>query len=579
MPPKYRQLFSELVRCPACGEDLGVRPAWNEDGSPRKPSLRLRLHGQEAGRQEWQLSLFDGRVMRASAGFRPAKTTRAYRICGDGHAFVENVQAAGQMTQQSRVDDYDVVAAIGSVAAGKSYLMLRTISQYLGDNGLSTPDPGMPPPEWMSVHAPDWLLEDEPLNLLRRHYQRTHGEGFTMAPTFLRDMTPFEFLPQRVAAEIVEQILEVHRDLVGTDHVDEENWGQQIRQPIVRRYQIGDRVVLSGVADLPGEMFTSRDGGNRIFLLRHYGTLAWVIDPVICPEFTRFLDADPNGTVVPASMRPDTAISNPRKAQSDRNAVQHDLARSLTELGGIADHVGRMQYLLVCVSKSDLIRHALRHTSGLHSLGVQNNVVDGVARYLLEVTKRVGGHGLGLKLESAAMISVIGPLAEQRHSPSLRTKVAFQFAAAIVEHYSDEKNFWRLVHEGQSERIVVPEGTPNSVLPERLITVPALNDHVTASLVPGQSAVLRTRDLIMSALGCGIAYGLGFGPKINVLLNQTWRELRFFLCSPLGEVPVTVATTDNLITPLDRHAHFHEAETTSAALSQLLLCMLRRVRS
>src|SRR5204862_5050051 len=115
---------------------------------------------------------------------------------------------------------------------------------------------------------------------------------------------------------------------------------------------------------------------------------------------------------------------------------------------------------------------------------------------------------------------------------------------------------WDLVHGGAGTKIEVPEGEPSQILHAVEIAVPSLDEHVARSLVPGEGGVLRTRDLIMSALGCGITYGLGFGQTMDLLLRQEWRELRFFVCSTLVEVPVAVTASDVLIPPRAASANF-----------------------
>jgi hypothetical protein len=571
--------FAEMARCPACDDDLGVAMSWEPNGQLRRPSLRLELCGLQRGTMDWRLSLFDNSRQWTSSGFVPGKVHLVYRVCGDGHVFLDHIQMGGNTAVAGwRVDQFDVVAAVGGVAAGKSYLMLRTLGQHLTVSGL--PQVATPAHrETVTIYNADWLLEEAPLRLLKEHYVRTEVNGLPLGPTTRRDMLPFELLPEHVASDLVQRILDIHRELLGPDNVDENLWGQRIRQPIVRRYQIGHRRVMLAVADMPGESFdnSSLEDNHRRYLLRNYGTLAWAIDPVICPPFVKFLPADALKTSVQASMRPDVGVDYAR-AQRSRNSVQHDLATSLTELGMIAEDIGPVQYLLVCVTKADLIPLALRDGASLRDLGPKDAVVNGVARYLAEVATRASGEHRSIMVEEAAWRAIIDPISRFWHDPGLRHLVAQQFGAAIVDHYSDPQNFWELAHSGEGGVIDVPEGKTSSVLAPGRIIIPSLDEHVASSLVPGQAGVLRTRDLVMSALGCGITYGIGFGQKIEILLGQPWRELRFFLCSPLAQVPVKVAESDDLIEPMDSSETFPEFDGRSAALSQLLLCMLRRMR-
>ncbi|GLZ40798.1 hypothetical protein [Actinokineospora sp. NBRC 105648] len=588
------QHYGSLVRCPACDEDLGVGLSYDQHGRVRKPSLRLELCVEGRGVVDWRLSLWDGsRSWPPSPRFHAARVHLVYRLCGDGHVFLDHVVTGGSTPAQPwTVDRFDVIAAVGGVAAGKSYLMLRTLSQHLAVGGMSSLDPTVATTR-VSVYNADWLLEAAPLDLLKRHYLRTEIDGLPLDPTTLRDMLPFEFLAEHVAPGLVQQILDIHLELLGPDNVDKRSWGQRIRQPIVRRYQIGDQRVLAAVADLAGESFDSGSANDRHnrYLLSNYGTLVWVIDPVICSPFVKFLPQGVARSSVPASMRPDVVVNDKtEEVRKTRNQVQRELANTLTETGGLAIDHGPDQYLLVSVTKADLIRLALdtgRTADGgfhparrrtLRDLGAKDAVVTGVTRYLAEVARRSGGQFPSIVVDDLAAATLIGRIRQFAHDPQLGVQVARQLADALVDHYSDPDEFWELVHGGAGTHVEVPERVPEQILKATRITVPSLDEHVAASLLAGQGGVLRTRDIVMSALGCGVACGLGFAQSIDLLLQQEWRELRFFLCSPLGEVPVTVTSSDQLIAPRDSDASFPEFDARSAALCHLLLCMLRRVR-
>jgi hypothetical protein len=172
---------------------------------------------------------------------------------------------------------------------------------------------------------------------------------------------------------------------------------------------------------------------------------------------------------------------------------------------------------------------------------------------------------------------VVDPIARTRHEPVLYKAVLAQYASALLHRFSYHEHWWNLVHGGGAVDVPVPEGSHSAVQPPGMVTVPSLDEHIASALNPGGAGVLRTRDLVMSALGCGVAYGLGFESRVESMLNQRWRDVRFFLCSPLGEVPVRVDGSTNLIEPLEPAATFPDLDERSAALSQLLLCLLRRV--
>lgn len=570
-----------LARCPACDDDLTGPMSLDRDGRPRRPGLRLELCVEGTDAIDWRISLADGsRYWEPSQNFHPARVRMIYQVCGDGHVFLDRLTTPGQHDlTTSRVDQFEMIAAIGSIAAGKSYLVVRTLSQHLVVDGLTAVDiPGTPLP--LSVVNVDWLLEAEPLEMLKRHYEQTEISGLPMNPTTRRYMLPFEFLRERVAAALVSQIIGIHTELLGEENVDPESWGQSICQPIVRRYRLGGKLVMAGVADLAGESFHSRSADDHHIhsLLGKYGTLVWAIDPAVCVPFAHFLPIEAESSIL-ASMRPDARLSaHTEEIRREQGVVQRHIARMLADLSAITQEEGAVQYLQVCVTKVDLIRLALAEGASLRKLGKPDSVASGIARYLFEVARRASGPNQTITVEPRALDTVINRIIRLAHDKRLASLAARQVADALLTHFDNADQFWQLAHLGGGTVVPVPPGEPEAILPAGRIVVPDLDEHVAGSLVPGQSGVLRTRDLVMSALGCGIAYGLAFDLHLEMMLCQPWRELRFFLCSPLVETPELVAESDEHIRPRETTAFFSEVDARSAALSQLLLAMLRRMR-
>lgn len=572
--------LNQLTHCPACDDDLGVPPSRAEDGGWRRPSLLLEVCGNERGAMEWRLSSFDHAVEAQSKGYHRSRPGWVYRMCGDGHVFLDHIRMTGESAgTEWTIDYFDVAATIGGVAAGKSYLILRTLHQQLSVSGLphvTQPDR----PMQVNSHTADWL-EDTPLQVLLQNYRDTEEKGLPLGPTVLRTTVPFHFLSTNVSPDVVPAVLELQEKLGGEGHLDRSSWGRRIRQPILCRYQIGGRRVLAAIADLAGEQFarSALEDDYHQRLLRNYGTLLWVIDPAIAKSFAAFIPEDTAQDTIAASVRPDESVTNDlRGVLNQRNAVQRRVASTLAqESSPIARKIGSSQHVLVCITKMDLIHLALRRGKALGELGVPNAVVDGAARYLAEVAVRFSGPRRAL-VEDAALHSVIDPIARTQHEPKLFEATVRQFATAIVDHHSDPDEWWNLVHLGGGAVIGVREGEHSSVLRASRIVLPSLDAHIAGALTPGQSAVLRTRDLVMSALGCGIAFALGFGQRAESMLRQEWRDVRFFLCSPLEHAPVRVAQTSELIEPRDASAVFPDVDERSAALSQLLLCVLRRMR-
>lgn len=578
MVMNHRQPFvnlDQLTQCPACDADLGVPYRPPVDGHWRPPSMWLEVAGNQPGAMEWRLTLFGNHAKSwHSTNFRQSAVRWLYRMCGDGHVFLDRLRMPGaQRDPEWTVEKQDVMAAIGGVAAGKSYLLLRTLSQRLAVGGLENIGrrTGI-----VSVqeHTVDWL-ENRPFTLLCEHYRRMEVNGLPLEPTTRRHMLPFEFLTNEVSTTIVARILKIHEELAGPAFVDPAAWGQRIRQPIVRRYEIGERRVLVGIADLAGEQFdhsTIEDDYRRRQLL-NYGTLIWVIDPVVTPLFDDFLGKRED--VVAASLRPEGVAVDTAEVRRHRNSVQDEIATALTG-DRMAENNGPTQQLLICVTKADLIHLALTQGGALDKLGESGAVVRGVAAYLLATTRHATMDKT-LTLDDRAR-ALVEPIRLAWHDADLRIGLAEQYARAIVNRCSGRDNlFWDLVHGGDAARIDVPADKPSSDYPARTIPVPSLDNHVEQSLQPGGADVLCLRDLVMSALACGVCYGLGYGQTVEQLFAQSWRELRFYLCSPFTHAPAPKAASTDRIEPLDA-ASFPALSDRSAALSQLLLSLLRGVR-
>ena len=82
------------------------------------------------------------------------------------------------------------------------------------------------------------------------------------------------------------------------------------------------------------------------------------------------------------------------------------------------------------------------------------------------------------------------------------------------------------------------------------------------------------RDLVTSAVGCGIAYGLGHEEALYAVLRDPAQYPRFFVCSPLATVP---ASPDNEhLVPLAAAVRFPQPHARSAGLTQLLFAVLEK---
>lgn len=565
--------LDKLIRCPACYYDLGVPPVEPVNGKWQPPSLRLEVASGPAGNRQWRLSLFGaGRGTElgpwTSDEFIPNEVRWVYRMCGDGHVFLDHLNLATRNPEWT-VEGFDVAAAIGPIAAGKSYLVLRTLNQNLAIGHI---DAGPPPePRRVSTHRVGGL-EGEPDRYLMNQYRRMAVDGNPLEPTLLDETLPFSFLDAQVGNKIVAKIFDIHREVTGSDaYVDRRSWGRRMRQPIVKRYHIGTRRVLTATADLAGEMFHRQldDEDHQRRTLREYGTLLWVIDAAITQQFRDFMPTDMRDQVMPASTR----LGSTAGDIADRRSVQHELADVLAQVDGWpSGPVGGTQHTLPCITKADLIHLCLRKGKHLSELGRPGDVVDGATTYLLDIARRPTG-----LLADEVTRNIVAPLHARRHQRAGQRNYARHIATALVDWYSNPDEFWKLVHLGGPATITYRAGIPAAQYPAGRIPVDEIGRHLALSLVEGQGGVLRIRDTVMSAIGCGLAFGLGFRHPIDAMMAQDWRELRFYLCSPLVEVPTQAPDGSGVMTPLDDTHSFPDKGDRSAGLTQLLLSILRRL--
>ncbi|MEU7531700.1 hypothetical protein AB0A74_38615 [Saccharothrix sp. NPDC042600] len=556
--------------CPACGHDFGVAPTQGP------PSLHLAVAPGPGGRPQWRLSLFDdhggpGKHWQ-SPEYDPTQAQDVYWLCGDGHLFFDHhLQGARRTT--ARIDRFGSAAAVGAVAAGKSYLLLRTLNQ-----DLSLPPAGRDtrtgaPPVKMSGTA----FEERPMKALRREYDSTVYDNVPLDPTSLQEMVPAQFLWDVLGEDLVLQIRQIHTELLGASP---DRWGAVVRQPIVQRYSVRGRVVITSVADLPGEFFKAEtyDQEYRQRALAKYDSLLWTIDPIVEGSFTRFLPPGDADRLTRSSIRPDhETLGDVARARSRRRVQQRDIADRLTAQGDFGKDDGATRKLLVCLTKADLITHAVRQGKRLTELGRTDAVVTGVADYLVDVSNRCAGPiGHEAVVEQAVWTALVRDLTQDLDVPEIREEIARHVARELVAHYSDGERLWNLIHDGGQDRITVDAGGSETELTRR-IPVPSIDQHVAASLTPGEGGLLRRRDLVMSALTCGLVYGLGMGQTVRQLFEQRWREVRFYLCSPFGDVPVlSPGTLDRF--ELDGGHEFPAAGDPSAALTQLKLGLLAGVQ-
>ncbi|GAA3456966.1 hypothetical protein [Dactylosporangium matsuzakiense] len=590
-------------RCPVCAAALGAQvPIDRQSGrfeSP--PCLLLEIGpGDGAAGYAWRVSV-------VGAGFPPARSTvprfveseveYIYVLCGDGHVFPYSAPAfhrfGHERDARRRVDRWNMIAAVGALASGKTYLLIRMLNQELANTQNNFPQHNGRRVERHQLNP----LEQFPLDLRSAEYNKTVSELRPMQPTQAEETRPAVLLKIQLP-EAVEAIRELIRKTVLDGERRADRWGHGFRQPLVIRTTSSNQITWTGIADLPGELFSSDPGSARErAMLRAFDALIWVIDPAVAAgaldKMARapISDEADYASVLDGSLRPGTtAVEDTRQVRADRQQDQFEIGRRLTlkDSDYIAAH-GRPLEMLIAVTKCDLIRAGLRKdrlsTEGgrrLDALGRPGLVRRGIGAYLASVTRRWRAGEIVPDEHSLRLLSYLYPSAAVQLDVVERR--VNQVIDGLLDHYSQEEAFWGLVHEGQRDIVEIPGGG-DMALPAQRIEVLSIGEHQDQSTEPGSSERMLIRDLIMSAIGCGVAYGLGHDTALFNLLQQETQRVRFFLCSPLGTVPVSRAegqpgyAQTYRLEPMNSDDTFPYMGDQSAALTQLLLASLRKARA
>ncbi|SNR87367.1 hypothetical protein [Actinoplanes regularis] len=578
------------THCPVCGSALGDTepPLDSETGRyVHSPSFRLEVDDSGGQREPgWRVTMLAGNYPPAESTappFNPHSVDYVYLLCGDGHIFPDATPAFHSGTQRhrdvrQRVDDFNVVATVGSPASGKTYLLVRTLNQSLDQRGYwhAERDPGRIRSREL---AP---LEALPTRTWIDQYNLTRKDGTAIAPT--SDTKKSAAYPHGIMQRRFPMALRAIQELVRRTVLDggqlAGKWGEGFRQPLVLRTDSGGHRTWTGIADLPGELFTEQSADRReARMLRSFDALIWVLDPAVAAGAARWMrkvkDPDIDESLqLGGNLRPGTVD----KASADtvrvnREAIQNGIGRRITVIDGpIADAEGRPLQILVTISKCDLIHAALKKGCTLESLGSAGEVLNGAATFL-GFTLNQWSAGRLRPDEGAARL--LGYLQGARHAPeSGRRRRIEQVAHGLLGHYSAEKEFWALVHDGGESQVTIPAASM-AEHPQSL-RVPSLDEHLDSARRPGTGDQILLRDLVMSAVGCGLSFALGQGAALNSMHQEPWLVMRYFLCSPLTTVPV--ARNDEQLEPLDPDQSFPPIGERAAGLTHLLLAVLRRAR-
>ena len=583
--------------CPVCGAALGAVDLELDPRTGRfkmPPSMRLEVGPADAeDRNSWRVT-----VLSASRSGRPYEPLTSpaprfieeeveytYLLCGGGHIFPDVVSVFTQRpnTQRpntQRIDGWNMVAAIGAPASGKTYLLVRMLHQNLDNPDAYDLSPSAGGRVRLRQLTP---LERVPLAVRAERYKRTLSEGEPIPPTNTeREGKPEGILNRALPSALEEGIRQLVIRTVVDGHRRAEEWGRTFRQPLVLRTDSQGRRFWTGVADLPGELFNpDNTQPQEAGKLRGFDSLLWVVDPVVAANALDWLkkeslpdDAD-YPMVLDGSLRPGASENSGHKVvRGNRDHFQIEIGRQLTLVDGIMTRGPEQNLnLFVALSKCDLIHTALRRKR-LTDLGAPGVVRLGVARYLFTAARKLAEQRLTADDASTQLLRHLHGGAAG--SVAARRERIEHIADGLLAAYSDAGRFWNLVHLGRADAVVIADG-PTMNLQGWHLCVPSLSEHLAAALVPASGQRLLLRDLVMSALGCGVMYGLGHQDAVASLLHDDWLTIRFFLCSPLGTVPVSVG--DQLITPLVGGDRFPQAHERSAALTQLILAVLGKARS
>lgn len=580
-------------RCPICAAALGagvaVDPASGRLVEP--PGLSLEV-GYDAQRPYWRLGVVGANLppaLSTDPPFVENGVDYSYLLCGSGHVFPDQVRLyhLGPYrvdTHRERVERWNMVAVIGAPASGKTYLTVRTLSQIPNINAGGWAQPGTPHIRQQRLTP----FESIPVDVRSAAYTATVHTGAVIPATGTdRGAMPAGLL-EREIPDAVDAIRHIVSRVVVDGERHARQWGTTFRQPFVVRTTVEGRGCWTGVVDLPGELFLDDAPRSRERArLRAFDALVWAVDPAVADgPLQSLLEAslcDEYGVVMAASLRPGTTReSGPDVVRRKRNQIQLDIGRRLTLLDNeFAADVGASLSLLVAVTKCDLIHQILSENGGvgLADLGDPHTVVRGVASYLASVTQSWASEQLHVDERSTHLIRYMyGGLSTD---PDVRRERIAQIAEGLVRHYSQREAFWNLAHEGGEDVFHIPGGETVTTTRYQL-GVPSIGTHVDEALSRSNAHCLQVRDLIMSAVGCGIAAGLGHETTLRNLLREPWIRLRVFLCSSLGAAPVadsTVIDASEVVTPLAATASFSRVGEPSAALIQLSLAILARARA
>lgn len=559
-------------RCPACGSLLGDAAA----GDPATnrlvevPSFWLEIGATTDGvSRPWRVSAVGANLpsmVSTNPRFNEVEVVYRYLICGSGHIFFDAASVSGTHVRQ-RTRIWNTVAVLGGFASGKTYLLVRMLHQSLYD-----------PQRWDGSDRDDVRLaalaplEDVLSVRTAELYEQTILDGVPIPPASADSSTPRAILDEQIP-DAVNAIREMIRRTVLDGERHARTWGRRHGQPLIMRSSQRDRAAWTGFVEVPPGVLTGTQGRDAA-VLATCDSLIWVIDPAVAEAVNRTA-ADALGDAYRGVFDASLRIGSPddiRRVQSLRAAAEEAIGHRLAHqyASSVENAPGRTPRLLVVVTKCDLV-HASLNTPGLLRLDRSDAVVRGTASYLNHILERwMRGQVAPDQPVGELLRRLSGGDADGR---SVRRRRLLNVAEALLHHYSEPDAFWNLTHTGGSDRVVIGAIDDVNVGGQHAIEVPDIGQHLDDVVGAAKAGVLTLRDLVMSAVACGIAYGLGHERALYPLLRNPAYDPLFFLCSPLGTVPLS--EPDDRIAPIEPGARFAGLRDGSAGLTQLMLAAMK----
>lgn len=426
-----------------------------------------------------------------------------YDICRSGHVLVSP-------TAPVWVDN--VIRVLGTVAAGKSYLMQALEQQ------ASLPAPR---DSTFQLSWPDALAGQK--HKTTSVIQATRDNTETCRDRLLRTLrvedNPLDLSPFLRTLELSED------DIL--------RWGTE-SPPLLIASRSATATHQTAICDLPGELvdkiLASLPTEHDVAQLPHSDSILWVVEAFIAERLHHVLRRHPllSGSVRKESGQ-QVALEQLREtAQTNSTSFAQHLSRTDNSVmaAGTAE-------LLVALTKTDLIREFLSEGGGDWWAGIEGPDRDHLRQRWVDA----GAHALvsyAARLDrltpDAGTSRVLARIGDAWDDPATRAR-ASHIAAGILDHFADSKEFWNLVFWGEEARVVIP-ALPDSDDFAEPLELP-LDPIDTYSRQRFHRFTLQLRDLMTTVLARGFLSESIDEATMRAIERD--RVVRYFLTyAPLG---------------------------------------------